>query len=193
MRVIERFKKLSPVMKIVASVTSFFSSAAGIAALYFIFHPLTNFNPDVVGRWDSDYSYPVTDGTLHFKGRTNLFHEGKYNVSGVITLEGKIKEQGYKFSYNVIGAGNWTADSERMSITLQNIHSTTKSIEVAGIDITPQLVEKLSGKPTPELSDAYPSGMSDEYSLEFVSSDIVVLQATDPFGKPFKIQMHRQS
>lgn len=193
MPVIERFKKLSPAMKIVASVTSFFSSAAGIAALYLVFHPLTNFNPDVVGRWDSDYSYPITDGTLHFKGRTNLFHEGKYNVSGIITLEGKIKGQGYKFSYNVIGAGNWTADNERMSITLQNMHSTTKSIEIAGIDISPQLVEKLSGKPAPELSDAYPSGMSDEYCLESVSPDSVVLQATDPFGKPFKIQMHRQS
>ena len=193
MHVMERFKKLSPAMKVVASVASFLSSVAGIAALFFVFYPLTNFNPDVVGRWDSDYSYPITDGTLHFKGRANLFHEGRYNVSGVITLEGKIKEQGYKFSYNVIGAGNWTADSERMSITLQNMHSSTKSIEVAGIDISPQLMEKLSVKPAPELSDAYPSGMSDEYRLESVSPEIVVLQATDPFGKPFKIQMHRQS
>lgn len=193
MRIVDRFKKLSPAMKIVASVTSFFSSAAGIAALYFVFYPITNLNPDVVGRWDSDYSYPITDGTLHFKGRTNLFHEGKYNVSGVITLEGRIKEQDYKFSYNVIGAGNWTADSERLSITLQKMHSTTNSIEVAGIDINPRLVEKLSGKPTPELSDAYPSGMSDEYGLESVSPDIIVLKATDPFGKPFEIQMHRQS
>lgn len=190
---VDRFKKLSPAMKIVASISSFFGSLAGIVAVYFIFYPITNFNPDVVGRWDSDYSYPITDGTLHFKGRTNLFHEGKYNVSGVITIEGKIKEQGYKFSYNVVGAGNWTADSKRMSITLQNIHSSTKSIEVAGIDLSPNLVEKLSGKPAPELSYAYPSGMSDEYSLESVSPEMMVLQATDPFGKPFQIQMHRQS
>lgn len=191
--IVDRFKKLSPAMKTVASISSFFGSLAGIVTVYLIFHPITNFNPNVVGRWDSDYSYPITDGILHFKGRTNLFHEGKYNVSGVITIEGKIKEQGYKLRYNVVGAGNWTADSKRMSITLQNIHSSTKSIEVAGIDLSPNLVEKLSGKPAPELSDAYPSGMSDEYSLESVSPEMMVLQATDPFGKSFQIQMHRQS
>lgn len=188
-----RFKRLSPSMKIVASTISFFGSLAGIVAVYFIFSPITNFNPDIIGRWDSDYSYPVTDGVLSFKGRTILFHEGKYNVAGVITLEGKIKEQGYKFSYNVVGAGSWTADSKRMSITMQNMHSKTKSIEVAGIVFNPELVEKLSGKPAPQLSDAYPNGMSDEYNLESVSPEIVLLQATDPFGKPFQILMRRQS
>ncbi|MCK9747110.1 hypothetical protein LT699_10945 [Pseudomonas syringae pv. syringae] len=190
---VARFKKLSPAMKIVASTISFFSSAAGIAALYLALYPITNFNSDVVGRWDSDYSYPVTDGILTFKGRTNVFHEGKYNVAGVITIEGKVEDQGYKFSYNVVGAGTWTADSKRMSITLQNMHSSTKSMMVAGIYFSPELAEKLSGKPVPALSDAYPSGLSDEYNLESVSPGVVVLQATDPFGKPFQIQMHRQS
>lgn len=190
---VARFKKLSPAMKVLAAIVSFFGSVAGIAAIYLTVNPLTNFNPDVIGRWESDYSYPVTGGILNFKGHTNLFHEGKYNVSGVITIEGKIDEQAFKFSYNVVGAGNWTADSKRMSITLQNIHSSTKSIEVAGMDISPDLVEKLSGKPAPALSDAYPSGMSDEYGLKSVSHETVVLQATDPFGKPFQIEMHRQS
>lgn len=190
---VARFKKLSPAMKVMASTISFFGSLAGIVAVYLIFNPITNFNSDVVGRWESDYSYPVTGGVLSFKGHTNVFHEGKYNVSGVVTIQGKIKEQGYNFSYNVVGAGNWTADSERMSISLQNMHSSTKPIEVAGIDLSPELVEKLSGKPAPQLSDSYPSGMSDEYGLESVSPDIVVLQAIDPFGKPFQIQMRRQS
>lgn len=62
------------------------------------------FNPDVVGRWDSDYSYPITGGVLRFQGHTNLFHEGTYNVSGLITLEGKAKDQGFKFSYDLVGA-----------------------------------------------------------------------------------------
>lgn len=190
---IARFKSLSPAMKVVASSISFFGSLAGIVAVYFIFNPISNFNPHIVGRWDSDYSYPITNGNLIFKGRTLLFHEGKYNVSGVISLEGKLKEQSYKFSYNIVGAGNWTADSKRMSITMQNMHSTTKSIEVAGIDFKPELIEKLSGKPSPGLSDAFPSGMSDEYTLESVSPTIIVLQAIDPFGKPFQILMHRQS
>lgn len=187
------FKKLSPAMKALAAIVSFFGSIAAFAPIYFTVSPPTNFNPDVIGRWGSDYSYPVTGGILNFKGHTSLFHEGKYNVAGVITIEGKINEQAYKFSYNVVGAGSWTANSKLMSITLQNMHSSTESIEVAGLNISPDLVEKLSGKPAPALSDAYPSGMSDEYRLTSVSHETVVLQATDPFGKPFQIQMHRES
>jgi len=44
----------------VASTISFFGSLAGIVAVYFIFNPISNFNPRIVGRWDSDYSYPIT-------------------------------------------------------------------------------------------------------------------------------------
>ena len=188
-----KFKRLSPAAKVVASAASFLSSLAGVAAIYIAIHPLTNCNPDLVGRWDSDYTYPITDGVLHFKGHTSVFHEGKYNVSGVITLEGKIQDQGYKLSYDVVGAGNWTADTKRMSITLQDMHSSTKTLQIGGIDINPVLIEKLSGRPSPQLSDVYPNGMSDEYLLDSVSHETVVLQATDPFGKPFSIEMHRQS
>ena len=90
---IASFKQLSTVSKVVATTVSFLGSVAGIVALYYVWNPITNVNPDVAGRWDSDYSYPITDGVLRFKGHTSLFHEGKYNVSGVITLEGKINDQ----------------------------------------------------------------------------------------------------
>ncbi|MNJ55861.1 hypothetical protein D3C77_513800 [compost metagenome] len=60
------------------------------------------------------------------------------------------------------------------------MHSSPKSFEVEGVALSPALVEKLSGKPAPALSDAYPSGMSDEYGLESISQGTVVLQATDP-------------
>lgn len=193
MSIFERFKQLSPALKIFASLASFLSSVAGIAALYFLFNPITPFNPELVGRWNSDYAYPITDGTVHFKGLTNVFHEGRYNVSGVITVEGSVKQQPYTFIYNIVGAGSWTADSERMSITLQTINSTPKSLELSGVAIDPLLVEKITGKPLPGLSDAMPSGMSDEYKLESVAADAVVLQATDPFGKPYQIEMHRES
>ncbi|WP_248746232.1 hypothetical protein [Pseudomonas sp. MWU12-2037] len=180
-------------MKTVVSTFHFFGSLAGIAAAYVTFHPLTNFNPGVVGRWESDYSYPIQGGTLRFQGRSIFFHEGKYNVAGVITLEGTTKGQGYKYHYNVVGAGNWTADSKRMSITLQNMHSFARSIEVKGIELTPELAERVSGIPTPKLTDSYPDGMSDEYNLQSASPKALVLQGIDPFGKPFTIQMHRQS
>lgn len=190
---IARLKKLSPAMKVTGGIAAFFSSIAGIAGFILVIHPFTNFNPDVVGHWESDYSYPITGGKFSFKGKTDFFHEGKYNVAGVITLEGKAKEQNFKYTYNVVGAGNWMADSERMSITLQNMHSFAKSIKIADVDFTPRLAEQLSGMKTPELSESFPGGMSDEYTLESISPQIMVFRATDPFGKPFTIKMHRQS
>jgi len=186
-------KALSPALKIAAATVSTVASIGGIIGIYLTYYPLTNFNPHVVGRWNSDYSYPIAGGTLRFKGQTNLFHEGKYNVSGVITLEGKVRNQAYKYTYNVVGAGSWTADRERISITLQNLNSFAKSIEVAGMSFTPAEAEKISGTATPNLSESYPGGMSDEYDLQSITEGTVVLRATGPFGKPFTIQMHRQS
>lgn len=187
-----RFKKLSPALRAIAAVASFSGSLAGIVALYLSFNPFTNFNPDVIGRWYSSYSYPITGGSLYFDGRTDLFPEGKYNVSGTVIIEGKAQGEFYKYAYNVVGAGTWMADKEHMQITLQNMRSSTSFIEVAGMRLGPQLVEKLLGKPAPELSDAYPGGMSDNYNIEAVSPKIVVLRAVDPFGKSFEIKMKRQ-
>ena len=188
----EKFNKLTPVMRHMVKTITILSSIASIIPVLLIYFPLTDFNPKVIGRWDSSYSYPITDGKMSFKGHTDFFHGGKYNVSGTMTLEGLVKDEKYSYTYNVVGAGNWTADNDRVSVTLLNLNSFAKSIQVAGVDFSPQMVENITGIPTPSLSAAYPGGMSDEYDLQSASAETLILQTRDPFGKFFTIELHRQ-
>ncbi|SEQ55356.1 hypothetical protein SAMN03159444_01927 [Pseudomonas sp. NFACC02] len=109
---------------------------------------------------------PITDGTMHVQGVTNYLHKGKYNVAGTITVEGLIDRKSYKFTYSAIGAGTWTADRKSLSISLTNMKTIPKTLNIEGLDISPQLVTKLTGQPVPTLNDAYPEGMSDEFALQ---------------------------
>ncbi|WP_322617463.1 hypothetical protein [Pseudomonas sp. BIC9C] len=183
----------APVTKKIGTIIGILSGFAGLASLYLTLSPLNNHNPDLIGRWETNYSFPITDGTWSFKGLTTYLHEGKYNVGGVITLEGEVKQQKFKFSYNVIGAGTWTTDRDLLSISLISLNTLPKSVNLAGIDFSPELVAKLSGEPMRNLDSSYPSGLSDELHLQSVRSDRVILLAMDPSGKPFTIELHRQA
>ncbi|VVP55225.1 hypothetical protein [Pseudomonas fluorescens] len=183
----------APAIKKITTVTGILSGLAALPSLYLEFYPLTNHNPEVVGRWETDYSYPITDGTWSFKGLTTYLHEGKYNVGGVITLEGVVEQKKFKFSYSVVGAGTWTADHELLSISLISLKTIPKSLNLSGIDFSPELVAKLSGRPVGALDDSYPNGLSDEYHLKSVKPDRLTLLAVDPSGKSFNIELHRQA
>lgn len=183
----------APATKKIATVLTILSGLAALGSLYLTVYPLTNHNSKIIGRWETDYSYPITDGTWSFKGLTTYLHEGKYNVGGVITLEGEVEQKKFKFSYNVVGAGTWTSDHELLSISLISLKTIPKSLNLSGIDFSPELVAKLSGRPVGTLDDSYPNGFSDEYHLKSVKTDHLTLLAMDPSGKPFNIELHRQA
>lgn len=183
----------APATKKIGTIIGILSGLAALASLYLTFNPLTNHNPKIIGRWETDYSYPITGGTLSFKGMTTYLHEGKYNVGGVISLAGEVKQQPFKFSYNVTGAGTWTTDDDLLSISLISLKSLPKSVNVAGIDFPPELVATLSRQPILNLDNNYPSGMSDEFRVQSVKQDRFSLLATDPTGKPFTIELRRQA
>lgn len=183
----------SPTTKKINTVLTILSALAALISLYVAFFPPSHHNPEIIGRWKTDYSYPITGGSLSFKGMTTYLHEGKYNVGGVISLEGEVKQQPFKFSYNVTGAGTWTTDDDLLSISLINLKSLPKSVNVAGIELSPELVATLSGQPMLNIDNNYPSGMSDEFRVQSLKKDRVSLLATDPYGKPFTIELHRQA
>lgn len=183
----------APATKKIGTVIGILSGLAALASLYLTFYPLTNHNPEIIGRWETDYSYPIADGTWSFKGLTTYLHEGKYNVGGVITLEGEVEQKKFKFSYNVVGAGTWTTDHELLSISLISLKTIPKSLNLSGVDFSPELVAKLSGRPVGTLDDSYPNGLSDEYHLKSVKPDHLTLLAMDPTGNPFNIELHRQT
>ena len=40
---------------------------SGIATIYATFHETNPNNPRFIGRWTTDYTYPITNGTFEFK------------------------------------------------------------------------------------------------------------------------------
>lgn len=183
---------VSEKLKTTGKLLGTLASIAGIVSIYPIFFTSEKYDTKIIGRWESDYSYPMTNGTFKFHGTTNYLHEGKYNVTGTITLEGVENNKPYTFVYNAIGAGNWSTDHDRLSITLNSLKSTTKSLTLDSVKIPPELVEKISGQPLPTLSDAYPQGLSDEFKIKSTDASKITLTAKDPFGRYFAIEMHRQ-
>lgn len=100
-----KLTNFSPIFKRIGSLIAAISGLAGILTVLLVYYPPDHQNAKLVGRWESDYSYPITGGTASFQGKTDLFQQGKYNVIGVMTLEGVVEDKPYKFIYNVVGAG----------------------------------------------------------------------------------------
>lgn len=168
---------------------------AGIAAIYSGWHDANSSDPHnskFIGRWNSDYSYPISNGTFQFKGMTEYFHNGRYNVNGVVTVAGVVNAQPYRFEYNVSGAGSWTADSRLLAFTLAELKSIPKSYVIDGKEIPTALVAKIAGPSLPNLSDSYASGASGEARILSVKDEQIALEETEPTGKPFTIQTYRQ-
>lgn len=66
---------LSPIFKIIGSLIAAISGLAGIAAVLLVYYPPDHQNAKFVGRWESDYSYPITGGTASFQGKTDFFEK----------------------------------------------------------------------------------------------------------------------
>jgi hypothetical protein len=165
---------------------------SGIATIYATFHEANPNNPSFIGRWNTDYNYPITNGTFEFKGMTEYFRNGRYNVNGIVIVDGTVEAKPYRLEYSVIGAGSWTADSSLLSFTLADMKTTPKSYVINGTAIPPSLVAKLAGPSMPNLSDGYASGTSDEAKIVAIKDDVITLEGKDPAGKAFTIQTYRQ-
>lgn len=168
---------------------------SGIATIYSGWHdanPSDPHNPHFIGRWNSDYTYPITGGIFEFKGMTEYFHNGRYNVNGIIIVEGTVEAIPYHFEYSVNGAGSWTADFSLLSFTLADMKTIPKSYVIDSKDIPTLLVAKMVGPSMPNLSDAYASGASGETRILSIEDDEMTLEGKDPAGKAFTIHTYRQ-
>lgn len=185
-------KKISKIWLIAGSLLAVFASAATVYSWLRDINTSPPHNSSFFGRWESSYSYPITGGTFTFKGMTEYFQNGKYNVAGTITIAGTVETKAYQFEYNAYGAGSWTADSNIFAFTLDNIKTSPKSYVLDGQDIPVLLVSKLLGASAPNLSDAYASGSSGEARIVSVEKNEITLEEKDPKGKPFTIHSYRQ-
>ncbi|UII69089.1 hypothetical protein LVW35_15455 [Pseudomonas sp. HN11] len=185
-------KKLANIWIMLGSVLAVLASAAAIYSWLKEINTSVSHNQSFFGRWESNYAYPITGGTFTFKGMTEYFQNGKYNVAGTITVAGSVESKTYQFEYNAYGAGTWTADSRIFSFTLDNIKTAPKSYVLDGQDIPVVLVSTLLGASAPNLSDAYPSGSSGEARIVSIEENEITLEEKDPKGKPFIIHSYRQ-
>ncbi|AIL60038.1 hypothetical protein [Pseudomonas alkylphenolica] len=185
-------RKISKTWLIAGSLLAFLASIATVYALILEINTSPSHNSGFFGRWESSYSYPITGGTFTFKGMTEYFQSGKYNVAGTIIDSGTVETKTYQFEYNANGAGSWTADSETLSFTLDNIKTFPKSYILDGQEIPVLLVTKLLGTSIPNLSDVYASGSSGEARIISIEKNEITLETKDPKGKLFTIHSYRQ-
>lgn len=165
---------------------------ASVVTIYTTLHDANPNNPRFIGRWKTDYTYPITNGNFEFKGMTEYFRNGRYNVNGIVIVDGTVEAKPYRFEYSVNGAGSWTADSSLLSFTLADMKTIPMSYIVDGTSIPPSLVAKFAGPSAPNLSDAYASGASDEARILSIKDDEITLEGNDPKGNAFTIQTYKQ-
>jgi hypothetical protein len=146
-----------------------------------------------IGRWTEEFSYPNGGGVqFEFKGMTEYFANNHYNLSGVIALVGTEPSKPYRFEYSVNGAGSWSADSEYLSFTLEQMKTLPKTYTVDGKDISPLTVAQFVGPSMPNLSDIYPAGASGQARIKEVEKNRIVLEQSALDGRPFIVTTHRQ-
>jgi hypothetical protein len=146
-----------------------------------------------IGRWTEEFSYPNGDsGQFEFKGMIEYFANNHYNVSGLVALVGTEPSKPYRLEYSVNGAGSWSADSEYLSFTLEQMKTLPKSYTVDGKEISPLTVAQFIGPSMPNLSDIYPAGASGQAHIKEVEKDRIVLEQRAPDGRPFMVTTHRQ-
>jgi hypothetical protein len=165
---------------------------ASVVTIYSTLHNANPNNPRFIGRWKTDYTYPITNGSFEFKGMTEYFRNGRYNVSGIVIVDGTVEAKPYRFEYNVNGAGSWTADSSLLSFTLADMKTIPMSYVIDGTSVPPALVAKLIGPSMPNLSDAYAAGASDEARILSIKDDEITLEGNDPAGKAFTMRTYKQ-
>lgn len=156
-------------------VVGIFTLVGSIATVYGVVHPSgPEHNPNLLGRWKSNYQYPVPGGTVAFSGITEYFRNGRYNVNGTLKFSGDAADKPFTAVLLSRGSGTWIADDEFLTITLTGLHT-----------------EPASGYSLPDMNKQYVPGSSDEYQILSQEPQYVVLQGKDPFGNPFKIVSYR--
>lgn len=142
-------------------------------------------NPAFLGRWESNYQYPVPGGAVEFKGVTEYFRNGRYNVNGTLEFYGGAADKPFSAVSLAHGSGTWTADKKFLTITLTGLHTEPSTFKSGGKEMPISVLQELSGVSLPDPNKSYVPGSSDEYAIISQEPQRIVLQGKDPAGNPF--------
>ncbi|MFK3971175.1 hypothetical protein ACI2KS_10655 [Pseudomonas sp. NPDC087358] len=161
---------------------------ASIATIYGVIHPSgPERNPAFLGRWESNYQYPVPGGTFTFDGVTEYFRNGNYNVNGTFEFSGDAAGKPFSAIVLARGVGTWTASEEFLTFTLTGLRTEPGRYKSGEFDMPIPLLEKLTGISLPDLNTHYLPGSSDELKIISQEQQRIVLQGKDPAGNPFLV------
>lgn len=145
---------------------------------------------DFLGIWESKYSYSISNGTATVRGTTEYFKNGKYNFSGIMTINSTINNSDVlKVIYDVDGTGQWNHDSKNFYVTLTNSISHPRYLQIDNkqYDLDePKFLELI-----PTLEDFMPANMSEQYAIINKKATQITFELDDPMGKTFSMVMRK--
>lgn len=138
-------------------------------------------NPALLGRWESNYRVPTPSGATTFKGITEYFRNGHYQVNGTMEITGAFAGMDFNAVVQISGNGTWTADDEFLTFTM-----TGRSVKGDHIQSGDQTIR------LPDMNKDYLPGNSDELKIVSITPQKMVLEGRDTLGNPFTIVSTRQ-
>jgi len=145
---------------------------------------------DFLGIWESKYSYSITNGMAGVEGTTEYFRNGKYNFVGAISISYVTKNSdAMKVTYDVDGTGTWNNDSSNLYITLTDVISSPKNLQMN--EDSYDLNHPKSRELIPKLESVMPSNISEQYSIIAKKPTLITFELDDPKGNMFSIVMRK--
>jgi len=145
---------------------------------------------DFLGIWESKYSYSISNGMASVEGTTEYFRNGKYNFVGAISISYVTKNSdAMKVTYDVDGTGTWNNDSSNLYITLTDVISSPKNLQMN--EDSYDLNHPKSRELIPKLESVMPSNISEQYSIIAKKPTLITFELDDPKGNMFSIVMRK--
>lgn len=143
----------------------------------------------IVGRWSFDYARTQSGFTEEIKGKTTYYSTGKYNVIGDITY--KWLKDGHRnfITYRTDGAGGWKIYNKNLIISLEDMKSNPIKLIVSGKEYSDSEMAILRSLDFPSPEKTMAKGKSQSYVIIEQSEKQIILEADNPYGDDFKINM----
>ena len=130
--------------------------------------------------------------TMQFEGITEYFDNSGYNLSGKVVISGGNADRPMEAIYAIRAAGDWQFTNNRLTFRQHDLKSTPQTLSINTQPMNIAQLEKLTGRPFPNLAEEFADGMSGEYQALAIHEDQMTFTAIAPNGEPFQIELHRR-
>lgn len=179
-------------IKLGMEIVLFVAALVGICAYFFPKTPDAHKSDDIIGIWTSDYSYDSAGITIRVNGETSYFSNGKYNVNADMSFQ---PDSTTIITFAINGAGDWNIHNKELITTLNTLKSIPAKMVYKGKVLGSQdfdMMERISNQKLKTIEDFTAPGASQSYIIKNDDHEKKLLEAINPFGKNFNIEMYRK-